>query len=121
MSSCAFSRIGLTPSALRPLAEEGRYVARLDDDVDLAIQVRLLHCVLDQLDQPLNSRDVVRFDTDEEGLQRVHGEMFSVSSDGVQDVRLAAVLGIEGDCVREVRDLCGLIRDECAKASVAKL
>ena len=45
----------------------------------------------------------------------------SVSSDGVQDVRLAAVLGIEGDCVREVRDLCGLIRDECAKASDAKL
>ena len=81
----------------------------------------MLHCVLDQLDQPSDSRDVVRFDTDEEGLQRVHGELSSVSRDLVQDERDAVVLGVEGDCAREVRDLYGLTRDACADGSVAKL
>ena len=59
----------------------------------------------------MNSRVLDRFDTDENGLVLAHGELSSVSRDLVQDERDAVVLGVEGDCAREVLDLYGLTRD----------
>jgi hypothetical protein len=67
--------------------------------------VNLLRCLVDHLDLPLNSFVLDGFDTDEEALVLVHGELSSVSRDRVQDVHFAGVVGVEVEGVREGLDL----------------